>query len=87
MDHFSHRAAKDDITAAQSNAVGTADIPVNGSIPKWDCTKSLSTNNGRQFSCDLLPTVCRLSGMRKLTSSTYHPMDSGSTERVNHTMA
>ena len=75
------------VCAAQFTAVGTANILVNDYIPKWGCPKSLLTDNGRQFCSELSSAVCRMMGIRKLTTSAYHVMGNGGTERDNRTMA
>ena len=86
-DRFSRRASMYAVCAAKFTARGTADILVNDYIPKWGCPKSLLTDNGRQFCSELSSALCRLLGIRKLTTSAYHAMGNGGTERVNHTMA
>ena len=86
-DRFSRRASMYAVCAAQFTAVGTADIVVNDYIPKWGCPKSLLSDNGRQFCSELSSAVCRMMGIRKLTTSAYHAMGNGGTERVNRTMA
>ena len=45
------------------------------------------TDNGRQFCSKLSRAVCKMLGIRKLTTSACHAMGNGGTERVNHTMA
>ena len=75
------------VTASEFTAAGTADILVNDYIPRWGCPKSMLTDNGRQFCSELSRAVCKMLGIRKLTTSAYHVMGNGGTERVNHTMA
>ena len=86
-DRFSRRAAMHAVTAAEFSAASTADILVNDYIPKWGCPKSMLTDNGRQVCSELSRAVCKVLGIRKLTTSAYHAMGNGGTERVNHTMA
>lgn len=86
-DRFSRRASMYAVCAAKFTAVGTADILVNDYIPKWGCPRSVLTDNGRQFCSELSSAVCRMMGIRKLTTSAYHAMGNGGTERVNRTMA
>lgn len=86
-DRFNRQAAMYPIAAAQFTAVGNANILVNDFIPKWGCPKSLLSDNGRQFFCELLRAGWELMGMRKLPIRTHHPMGNGGMERVNHTMA
>ncbi len=86
-DRFSRRAAMYAVSAAEYTAEGTADILVNDYIPKWGCPKSMLTDNGRQLCSELSRSVCSMLGIRKLSTSAYHAMGNGGTERVNHTMA
>ena len=68
-------------------AEGTANILVNRYIPLWGCPSTLLSDNGPQFCAQLATAVYQLLGIRKLTTSAYHPSGNGGVERVNHTMA
>ena len=86
-DRFSHRADMFATTAAEFTAKGTANILVNRYIPLWGCPSTLLSDNGLQFCAHLATEVYKLLGIRKLTTSAYHPSGNGGVERVNHTMA
>ena len=45
------------------------------------------TDNGRQFCSELSRALCKMLGIRKLTTSACHAMGNGGTEQVNHTVA
>ena len=86
-DRFSRRADIFAVTTAEFTAEGTANILVNRFIPLWGCPSTLLSDNGPQFCARLATAVYKLLGIRKLTTSAYHPSGNGGVERVNHTMA
>ena len=75
------------VTAAEFTAEGTANILVNRYIPLWGCPSPLLSDNGPQFCVKIATAVYNLLGIRKLTTSAYHPSGNGGVERVNHTVA
>ena len=75
------------VTVAELTADGTANILANSYIPLWGCPSALLSDNGPQFCAQLATTVYQLLGIRKLTTSAYHPSSNGGVECVNHTMA
>ena len=86
-DRFSRRADMFAVTTAKFTAEGTANILVNRFIPLWGCPSTFLSDNGPQFCARLATAVYKLLGIRKLTTSVYHPSGNGGVERVNHTMA
>ena len=86
-DRFSRHASMHAVTAAEFTAVGTARILVDQYMIRWGCPIQLLSDNGKQFCADVSKEVYRLMGIRKLTTSAYHPSGNGGVERVNHTMA
>ena len=85
-DRFSRRSDIFAVTAAEFTAEGTVNILVNRYIPLWRCPSTLLSDNGPQFCAQLATTVYQLLGIRKLTTSAYHPSGNSGVERVNHTM-
>ena len=82
-DRFGRRANMYAISGGGFTAEGTADILVNKYILISGCPASLLSRNGLHFCSKLSVTVCKLLGMRKIASSTYHPNSNGGVERVN----
>ena len=75
------------VTAAEFTAEGTANILVNRFTPLWGCPPTLLSDNGLTFCAQLATAAYKRLGIRKLTTSAYHPLGNGGVERVNHTMA
>lgn len=86
-DRFSRRADMFPVSAANFTAQGTADVLVNQYMTKWGCMTTLLSDNGAHFCSKLSAAIYELMGVRKVTTSSYHPQTNGGTERVNHTMA
>ena len=86
-DRFSRRAVMHPTTAAEFTAAGVAHVLVDKYIPTWGCPRKLLSDNGKQFCSELTREVCRLLGVKKLATSSFHAMCNGGTERVNHTLA
>ena len=86
-DRFSRRADMFAVTTAEFTAEGTANILVNRFIPLWGGPSTLLSDNGPQFCARLATAVYKLLGIRKLTTSAYHPSGNGGVERINHIMA
>ena len=86
-ERFNRRADMFTVTAAEFTAEGTANILVNRYIPLWGCPSTLLSDNGLQFCAQLAAAVYQLLGIRKPTTSAYHPSGNGDVERVMHTMA
>ena len=75
------------VNAAEFTAEGTANILVNRYIPLWGCPSTLLSDNEPQFFALLATAVYQLLGIRKFTTSAYHPSGKCGVERVNNTMA
>ena len=75
------------VTAAEFTAEGTVNILINRYIPLWGCPRSILSDSSPQFCSKLSQAVCKLLGVRKIATSSYHLDDNGGVERVNHTMA
>lgn len=86
-DRFSRRADVYAVTTAILTAEGTADIFVNRYIALWGCPLTLLSDNGTQFCSKLAQACYKLVGVRKVATSSYHPIGNGGVEGVNHTMA
>ena len=84
---FTRRADIYAATAAEFTAEGTANILINRYIPLWGCPRIILSDNGLQVCSMLSKVVDKLLGVRKITTSSYHPNGNGEVERVNHTMA
>ena len=88
-DRFSRRADLYGVSsAAEFTAKGTADILVNKHAPLRGCPVSFLSDNGQARL--LQPVTCRFNtsgGMRKNTTSAYHPNGNGAVVCVNHTIA
>ncbi|KAI4871629.1 hypothetical protein NFI96_008439, partial [Prochilodus magdalenae] len=48
--------------------------------------ESLHTDQGRQFESDLISHLCKLLGVKKTRTSSYHPQCDGMVERFNRTL-
>ena len=82
-DRFSRRADMYAVSPAKFTARGTADVLVNEYMPKWGCMTTLLSDNGYHFCSKLSAAIYKLMGVRKITTSSYHPQTNGGTERVN----
>ena len=86
-DRFSRQADMFPVTAAEFTAEGTANILVNQYIPLWGFPRAILSDNGLKLCSKPSQAVYQLLGVRKLSSSSYHPSCNRGDERVNHTMA
>ena len=86
-DRFSRRADMPVFTAAEFTAEGTANILINRYIPLWGFPRSILSDNGLHFCSMLSHAACKLLGVRKIATSSYHPKGNSEVERENHTKA
>ena len=75
------------VTAAEITVKDTANILINRYIPLCGCPRGILSDNGLHVCSKLSQAVCKLLGVRKIATSSYHPNGNCVVERVNHAMA
>ena len=75
------------ITAAELTVEGMSNILINRYIPLWGCPCNILSDIGHQLCCKRSHAVYQLLGVRKLSTSSYHPNGNSGMERVDHKMA
>jgi len=70
----------------KDNAEAVAEKFVEEVICRFGAPKILLTDRGKQFTGKLMTEVNRLLGIRKDTTTAYHPQTDGLVERFNHTL-
>ena len=63
-----------------------AEALVNDFVSRYGTPVSIHSDQGRNFESTLFQEVCRLLGIRKTRTTTYHPEGNGMVERFNRTM-
>ena len=61
-------------------AEGTANVLVDQYIPLWGCPVSLLSDNGLRFTSQLSAAILARLGVRKISTSAYHPNGNGGVE-------
>ena len=65
------------VTAAEFTGEGKSNILIDRYISLWGCPRSILSDNGLQVCSKLLQAVYKLPGVRKITTSSYHPNGNG----------
>ena len=83
-DHFTRWC--DVFPVADMTAATVADVIVNKFIARFGCPRRIHSDNAANFSGTLLTEVCRLLGVEKSYSSTFHPEGNSKCERMMRTI-
>ena len=83
-DHFT-RYAEAIVTPNQS-AIATAKALWDGWMRHYGFPEQILSDQGRNFESDLIRALCALVKVRKLRTTSYHPMTNGQCERFNGTL-
>ena len=75
------------VTAAEITVKDTANILINRYIPLCGCPRGILSDNGLHVCSKLSQAVCKLLGVRKIATSSYHPNGNCVVERVNRTVS
>ena len=63
-----------------------AEVLVDKYISRWGCPLICHTDQGKTFESKLFTEICKLLGIEKTRSSTFHPQGNGFIERQNATI-
>ena len=85
MDHYSKYALCFPLKTLTT--VEIADILYKEIILKFGAFRVLQTDQGSDLTSKLIVEICRLFNIRKVESSSYHPISQGLVERFNATLA
>lgn len=84
IDHFTRYA--EFIALPDQTAETTAQALVQRIFTKFGVPEELISDQGTNFTSELMKQVCKLLRIRKLQTTAYHPMSNGRTERVHRTI-
>jgi transposase InsO family protein len=83
-DHFTRYAIA--IPTKGQTAKTTADKLFTHFICHYGFPARLHSDQGRQFESKIIQELCKLAGVSKSRTTSYHPQGNGMTERFNHTL-
>ena len=83
-DHFSRFAMA--IPTTNQTAKTTAKALINLFINHYGLPVQLHSDQGANFTGKVISEMCRMLGVKRSTTSAYHPMANGQTERFNRTL-
>ena len=75
------------IPMAKTTAPFIAAVFLNNWIMPYGIPDTILTDNGSQFIAEFFKTVCHILGVRRKTTTAYHPQTNGQAERYNKTIA
>ena len=84
VDHFTKYAIA--VPTRNQTAKTTADALFNNVFIHYGFAKRLHSDKGMSFVGSVIKELCELTGMERSTTTPYHPMGNGITERLNHTL-
>ena len=86
-DRFSRHIAAYAVIQDERTVGGTARIFVEQYISLWGCPHTLLSDNGSEFVARLSLAIYKLTRIRKIATTAFHPKSNGGVERVNHSLA
>ena len=83
-DHYTRYAVA--IPTRNLTAKTTAQVFFNDFVAHYGIPKRIHSDQGANFTGKLIKELCQLTGMAQSTTTPYHPMGNGTTERFNRTL-
>lgn len=84
QDNFSKYSDAIPISKIDSETIATA--LAEQFISRYGCPRSIHTDQGTNFTSNLMKTFCKIFNIQRITSTAFHPQSLGSLERSHHTL-
>ena len=81
VDHFTHYVQA--YVTKNHTAHTTARVPYNNFFSVFGFPQKLLSDQGTEFTGDVITAMCKLLGIEKIRTTPYHPQTNGSAERVH----